>query len=213
METNLINSFEFKFDDKNNCLKECCYIVTPEIILHICQIDHNLAKIYCTNKMNHEIELPENMYIYKYNFQDNKKVYRLHGIQNNKQYIVCGEESYTIEFNDKVILNIESQKQWNIKSALFEKNNLINKKQCLTSDQQLQNLIKELGLSPLEFPVIYRLPPFHEVECVIHQRKDTSEYVIITSESSWRDDTDDYFSWKVIGLNENKLLEYEKYKV
>ena len=206
METTLVDLIEFKFNDEKKCPKEYCYIVTSEIMLHICQIDHNLAKIYCTNKLYNEIEFPENMFVYKYNFQNNNKVYRLHGIQNNKQYIVCGEESYIVEFNDKVILNIESQKQWNIKSTLL-------KKPRLTTDQQSQNLIKEFGLSPLDFPVIYRLPPFHESYCEIRQRKDTSEYIIITSHNSWRDDTDDYFRWNVIVLNEPQLLKYEKYKV
>lgn len=206
MDTSLIDLVEFKFNDEKNLQKEYCYIVNSKIMLHICQIDHNLAKLYCTNKFYHEIEFPENMYVYKYNFQDNKKVYRLHGIQNNKQYVVCGEESYIVEFNDKVILNIESQKQWNIKSTLLEK-------QRLTTNQKLQNLIKEFGLSPLDFPVIYRLPPFHESYCEIRQRKDTNEYIIITSHNSWRDDTDDYFRWNVIVLNKTQLLKYEKYKV
>lgn len=36
---------------------------------------------------------------------------------------------------------------------------------------------------------------------------------MLTTESSWRDDTDDLFRWNVIVLNEKTLLEYEKYKV
>jgi hypothetical protein len=198
MDTSTIDVFKF-----DNGKKEYSYMVTTEIILHICQIYHNLAIIFCTNKLNEEIEFPENIFIYKYDFQENRKIYKLK--QNQNQRLICGEESYIVELNDKVILNIERPVQWNIKSAL--------PKPCLRTDQQLQNLIKEFGLSPLDFPVIYRLPPFHECSCEIRQRKDTNQYIMITTESSWRDDTDDIFRWNVIVLNEKILLEYEKYKV
>jgi|LakMenEpi03Aug12_release.lakeMendotaPanAssembly.Ray.scaffolds.fasta_scaffold726058_1 hypothetical protein len=52
-------------------------MVTTEIILHICQIDHNLAKIFCTNKLNDEIEFPKNMFIYNYDVQENRIIYNL----------------------------------------------------------------------------------------------------------------------------------------
>lgn len=193
-------------DNQDICTNIYCYVVNSEIKIHFMRLNKkmsNFIKIYFTNHLNEIINIP-NISVIKWFCQNNDEI-EIYPY-DHKYFLVSKTDNLRIKFNDKEILCIESRIEWNIKGIMY-------KKPRLTSQQQFQNLMEHLGLIESDFPVVYRFPVWNEVSSEIRQRKDTNDYIMITTESSWRDDTDDHFKWNVVVLDNEKLKEYEKYKV
>ena len=183
--------FFFKTDEYTSC------DITAQIKLHIKGVNSHYAVLYFTDNLSNKIDIPPEIIVCT--------DYEHFGVtrSTNQEYKLPFTDGYIIKWNEHIIIRIQNHRHWNIHV----------KKQRLTHRQQMENLIKQFGIESLPFPVVYRFEPLNEIACEIRQRSDTGEYVMISFGSSWRDDTDNYFRWNVVVLNESKLLEYEKYKI
>jgi hypothetical protein len=92
---------------------EYIYNINSNLILHIKQINHGVAMLYFTDELNNKINIPNDILVYTYNYDDSKKVL-LKSI--NQEYALCWTDDYVVELNKNVLLNIQNQRKWNILS-------------------------------------------------------------------------------------------------
>jgi phosphate starvation-inducible membrane PsiE len=93
---------------------EYMYNMGSNMILHIKRINHSVAILYFTDEMNNKINIPEDIVVYTYYYQDtNIKI-----IQKpiKQDYHLCWTDNYTIEYKKIQILSLNSQRKWNIMS-------------------------------------------------------------------------------------------------
>ena len=93
---------------------EYIYSMGSNMVLHIKRINHGVAILYFTDDMNTNINIPNGIVVYTYDYQNtNKKI-----IQKaiKQDYPLCWTDNYTIEYNKIEILNLQSQRTWNIVS-------------------------------------------------------------------------------------------------
>ena len=101
----------FDFSDSNSELN--FYIGDNYTTLNIKRINDSIAILYFTDDLNNHIDIPTEIKIYTFDFNDTKK--RVIQTPVTEQlYTLCWSENYIVEFNDNIILNIESQRHWNI---------------------------------------------------------------------------------------------------
>lgn len=87
------------------------YNIDENLVIHIDKINNSVASLYFTNKTNEKINVPNEIVVYEYDFQTNKKV-PLKPIQQH--YVLCWTDNYTIEFENKIILDIKNERKWTI---------------------------------------------------------------------------------------------------
>jgi hypothetical protein len=87
------------------------YNMNSTTILLIKRINHSVAVLYFTDKMNNKIDIPDDIVIYTYDYQTNKKV-----IQKaiRQDYLLCWTDDYVVELNNIELINIKNQRKWNI---------------------------------------------------------------------------------------------------
>lgn len=98
----------FKFEIPN-C--EYAYNVNSNIILHIKRINHSVAMLYFTDEMHEKINIPDDILVYTYDYQNYKKVL-LESIKH--EYALCWTDDYVVELNKTTLINIKNQRKWNI---------------------------------------------------------------------------------------------------
>lgn len=82
-----------------------------------------------------------------------------------------------------------------------------------SSEEQLQNLIRQFGLTEKDIKLVKRLNSFHDMGSRIIQRLDTGQYMYVEMENSWIDGVDDYFKWFYITENrKNEIIQKNIYK-
>ena len=64
-----------------------------------------------------------------------------------------------------------------------------------------ENLIRSWNLNIHDVIHIRNLMSFHDIERKIYKRNDTQQYIFIQYENSWRDNIDDFFTWRYITEN------------
>ena len=100
-------SFDFISHDS-----EYIYNINSHIILHITRINNGVALLYFTDEDSNKINIPNNIIVYTYDFQDNNKQILLKPIKEN--YALCWTDNYIIELDKNVLINIKNQRKWNI---------------------------------------------------------------------------------------------------
>jgi len=99
----------FDFTTTDN---EYIYNMDSTTILHVKRINHSVAVLYFTDEMSNKIDIPDNIVIYTYDYQNtNKKV-----IQKaiRQDYLLCWTDDYVVELNNIELINIKNQRKWNI---------------------------------------------------------------------------------------------------
>lgn len=99
----------FDFTKTDN---EYMYNMGSNMILHIKQTNHSVALLYFTDEMSNKINIPEDIVVYTYDYQDtNKKI-----IQKpiKQDYPLCWTDNYTIEYKEIEFLSLNTQRKWNI---------------------------------------------------------------------------------------------------
>lgn len=87
------------------------YDISENVVIHISNINNSVASLYFTNKSNEKINVPCELVVYEYDFQTNKKV-PLKPIQQH--FVLCWTDNYTIELDNKIILDIKNERKWTI---------------------------------------------------------------------------------------------------
>ena len=100
-------SFNFISNDS-----EYIYNINSHTILHIKQINNGVAVLYFTDEDSNKINIPNNIMVYTYDFEDNNKRLLLNPIRQD--YALCWTDNYTVELNKNVLINIKNQRKWNI---------------------------------------------------------------------------------------------------
>jgi hypothetical protein len=88
------------------------YTITDNIILNIVKLSHGYSILYCMDKMNQKIPIPEGINIFEYNKNIRYKI-ALNKINNEVFHLFC-DHNYLIEYNNNMILDIQSKSYWNI---------------------------------------------------------------------------------------------------
>jgi hypothetical protein len=91
---------------------EYIYNIDSNMILHIKRTNYSVAVLYFTDKMSNKINIPNEIIVYTYDYQDtNKKM-----IQKviTQDYALCWTDNYTIEYKKIEILSLNSQRKWNM---------------------------------------------------------------------------------------------------
>jgi hypothetical protein len=104
------NIFDFTMTDT-----DYIYNINSTTILHITRINHSVAMLYFTDELSNKINVPTDIVVYTYDYQ-NKKV-----VQNafKEEYPLCWTDDYIIELNKNVLINIKNQRKWNIINSAF----------------------------------------------------------------------------------------------
>ncbi len=89
------------------------YSISENVVIHIDKINNSVASLYFTNKSNEKINIPSGIVVYEYDFQTNKKV-SLNPIKEH--FVLCWTDNYTIEHDNKIILDIKNERKWTIHS-------------------------------------------------------------------------------------------------
>ena len=85
------------------------YELKKNIIFHIEKTTESIARLYFTDEHNSLIEKPTTFHIESDNNED---FVMEKPIDNN--YYLCWCDNYTITYDQKKIMNIDSQRTWNI---------------------------------------------------------------------------------------------------
>lgn len=98
----------FDFEKYNN---EYTHNIDLQTILHIKRISHSVALLYFTDEMNNNTNIPNDIIVYTYDYENNNKIL----IKPTMHYFpLCWTDDYTIIQNEKLLLNIRKQRKWNI---------------------------------------------------------------------------------------------------
>lgn len=95
-----------------NPKQEYFYEINPEIILCIKRISHSVAHLYFIDNCENRINIPTNLSIYSFDFQNISKRVLLEPIQ--QEYLLCWTENYEIEWSGEIKMVFQSQRQWDI---------------------------------------------------------------------------------------------------
>jgi len=87
------------------------YNMNSTNILLIKRINHSVAVLYFMDEMNNKIDIPDNIVIYTYDYQTNKKII-LNAIR--QAYLLCWTDDYIVEFDKIELIKINNQRKWNI---------------------------------------------------------------------------------------------------
>jgi len=92
---------------------EYMYNMNSTTIIHIKRINNSVAILYFTDEMSNKINIPNDILVYTFDNQTNKKM-----IQNasNQYYPLCWTDDYIVELHKNVVINIKNQRKWNITS-------------------------------------------------------------------------------------------------
>ncbi len=91
------------------------YQIDTNIVAHIESVSQSVSCLYFTEKKQNHIEkkipIPKNLVVYTYNNSNLNKI-----ISNpaDQVYVLCWSDNYEIEYNKVPIINITSQRTWNI---------------------------------------------------------------------------------------------------
>lgn len=97
-----------------NAITTFTYNISECVIIHIDTISHSLASLYFTNDFNENIYIPSGFVVYEYDFRTKEKV-PLKSIQDH--FVLCWTDNYTIEHNNKIILDIKNERKWMITAS------------------------------------------------------------------------------------------------
>ena len=91
---------------------EHMYTMSSNMILHIKRMNHGVAVLYFTDNMSNKINIPEDIVVYTYDYQDTNKKIVQKAIQQD--YPLCWTDNYTVEYKKIQILSLNTQRAWNI---------------------------------------------------------------------------------------------------
>lgn len=100
----------FEFENSNN---DYTYNVTSYIMLHITRVNHGVAILYFTDENYNKIDIPNDILVYTYDYSDNKRIL-LKPIKQD--YALCWTDNYEIELNNNILITINNQRKWNIRT-------------------------------------------------------------------------------------------------
>jgi hypothetical protein len=100
-----METFDFiKTDD------EYTYTMELNVILHIKRLNHSVAILYFTDEKSNKINIPDDIVVYTYNYEDINKKIRQNAVK--QEYPLCWTDNYTIEYKKKELFTITSQRKW-----------------------------------------------------------------------------------------------------
>jgi hypothetical protein len=99
-------TFTFTEEDKYVCN------INSKTILNIKRISDSIAVLYLTDESNNEINIPNGLIVYEYDYHNISKRVVLKPCNNT--YPLCWTDNYTIELNKTVLINIKNQRRWSI---------------------------------------------------------------------------------------------------
>jgi len=96
-----------EFDFMSDC--EYFYDHDTNVHLYIKRINHSVAVLYFIDEMNNKINIPDDVVVYTKDYQNSKRV-----IINpiDEYFHLCWTDDYTVELNNKVLINIKNQRKW-----------------------------------------------------------------------------------------------------
>ena len=89
---------------------KCVYNISSNTNVCIERMTHSVAALYFTDEHNNKINIPDNIVVYTYDYQNTQKKVVQDYIDNT--YHLCWTDSYTIEFNKTILINIKNQRKW-----------------------------------------------------------------------------------------------------
>lgn len=102
---------KFDFSMINN---QYTYTINENILLRIKQLSNSIAVLYFTDEIGNKINIPTGLVVYTYDFQNTeKKIIKQLFIQD---YTLCWTNNYIIELHGNIVIDIKSQRCWNIVS-------------------------------------------------------------------------------------------------
>lgn len=99
----------FDFSETN---EEFIMYMDSYTILHITRISNSIAVLYFTDEKGIKINIPNDIIVYTYNYEDTKNKVIQKNI--NQEYALCWTDNYTIECGEEELINIKNQRKWNI---------------------------------------------------------------------------------------------------
>lgn len=100
--------FDFKVPDSNYKYK-----INEDLFINIRRSNDGVALLYFTNQHNHKLDIPDEIQIHALP-SPNGPTLELVPKADIKHYALCYTESYVVQYNYTVVLNIASQRQWKI---------------------------------------------------------------------------------------------------
>ncbi len=94
------------------------YKVDTNIFINIESVNQSVSCLYFTEKKDNHIDkkipIPKNLVVYTRDYRNlnEKKILA----PADQVYVLCWSDNYEIEYNKELIINISSQRTWNIKS-------------------------------------------------------------------------------------------------
>ena len=87
--------------------------IGSNVILHLTRTNHAVAIIKFIDDSGNQIAIPPELVVYTRYFQTNHVV-----VQKpiDEIYALCWSDDYHIEYNEKVVLEINTNRTWNLKS-------------------------------------------------------------------------------------------------
>lgn len=103
----MTTSFDFKIP-----ADDYVYNITLNQVLHITRASHSVAVLHFKDYVGNKIDVPQGIVVYTRDPENpNRKV-----VQEaiKQSYALCWTEDYTVEMERVTVLQIKSQRKWNI---------------------------------------------------------------------------------------------------
>jgi hypothetical protein len=107
MTTNTI--FDFATTEKYS------YKLKEDVMFHLEKSTESVARLYFTDENNTQIDKPQIFHVRSYKHDGESLTFTIEKPINNN-YFLCWTDSYSITYDQKEILTIDSQRTWNIHS-------------------------------------------------------------------------------------------------
>jgi hypothetical protein len=99
------------------------YKLQDDVMFHIEKTTESVARLYFTNEHDSPIEKPRIFHVYTYLYDDVDTTCVLLRPVQDMHYFICWTDSYSIEYEQKEIVKIDSQRTWRINYTDPEKDN------------------------------------------------------------------------------------------
>ena len=99
-------SFSFKNSNIRETQLDDC------ILLRIERVGFAIARVYVVDDSFAEIDVPEGLVIY-----DNTNNANVVRFANRQEFLLAWSDSYSIKLNDVLILELNTQRQWSLRSV------------------------------------------------------------------------------------------------
>jgi plasmid replication initiation protein len=88
--------------------------IDENIVLNLYRTTHAVAILHFTDEMRNRINIPPGLKVYTEHYQTGKIVLQK---PIEEIYALCWSDDYQIEYNNTVVLNIKTNRTWDITSS------------------------------------------------------------------------------------------------